>query len=825
MIKDFGKTAIIAGDRRISYSELLQKITLYSKLTDIKPKSHHILLAENREAWLYAHFAIWNKQGIVIPVDATSTPHDIAYILNDCTPACIWTTHKKADLVEEAMNETGVKLPIVYIDDFEKDDIPTGTPKAEIKYDNADTGWIIYTSGTTGSPKGVMLSFGNIFAVINSVSKDVPFYGQNHRAIILLPLHHVLPLQGTVIAPITTGDGVAICPSMSAADIMETLQKGEIGMFVGVPRLWQTLYMGIRKKVYANIFTKLLFQLCYKLQWRWLSKLIFHKIQVMMGGHLTYCISGGAALDKSINLGLRALGLNILEGYGMTETAPIISFPPLNEMKNQYPGSVGKCLSSGQVCVIDGEICTKGAQVMQGYYNRPEETAQIFDENGWLHTGDLGYIDDKGRLFITGRRKEIIVLSNGKNVQPNEIEYKLEQYNEYVKEAGIVQDGDMLRAIIVPQVEWAKALSDTEVEETLKRQVLEPYNLTVAPYKKLMSLFVYRGDLPRTKMDKLQRFKLPALLIAGAHEAPKEKAIVEPSFPEYKVIKEYIRVEKKLPVKPTDHIETDLAFDSLDKIGLQGFLEATFGMEITAEQIVRFKNITEMAEYVADYKTRIEVEKMDWSKILKEDTTQHNIPACWRDGLIITFFSKLLFKMWFRFKVEGLENLPKQGPFILAPNHQSYLDGMFVMCPLPNKTILSTYFYAKASHVTHPYAKWMASIHNVILMEPTNLKTSIQSLSQVLKTGKNIMIFPEGTRTEDGKVAEFKKMFAIMSQELNVPIVPVCISGAYEAMPKHCKFPRPHKVTVKYLPPIYPSDSSTYDTLTDATRDAICKIL
>ena len=822
MIKDFGKTAIIAGDRRISYSELLQKITLFSQIHDITPRSRQILIAENREAWIYAFFGIWQNGGIAVPVDASSTPHDVAYILNDCKPECVWTTHKKADIVHEAMRQAGVQLPVICIDDYEKEPIPAATPKASLPYNSQDTALIIYTSGTTGSPKGVMLSFANLFAVIDSVSKDYPFFGHGHRAIILLPLHHVLPLQGTVIAPLTTGDGVAICPSMTAADIMDTLQKGQIGMFVGVPRLWQTLYMGIRKKLFANAITKALFKMCYALQWRWLSKIVFHKIQVMMGGHLKYCISGGAALDKDINLGLRALGLNIVEGYGMTECAPIIAF---DDPVKPLAGCVGKCMPSGEVCIIDGEICAKGPNVMQGYYNRPEETAQVIDADGWLHTGDLGYLDDKGRIFITGRRKEIIVLSNGKNVQPAEIEYKLEQYTEYVKEAGIVQDGDMLRAIIVPQTDWAKALSNSEVEETLKRQVLEPYNLTVAPYKKLMSLFVYRGDLPRTKMDKLQRFKLPALLNAGSHEAPAEKAIIEPSFPEYKVIAQYIRTEKKLPVKPTDHIETDLAFDSLDKIGLQGFLEATFGMEITAEQIVRFKNITEMAEHVADYKTRIEVEKMDWSKILREDNHDLQIPQCWRDGLLITFFCKLLFKLYFRFSYSGLENLPKDGPFILAPNHQSYLDGMFVMCPLPNRTILRTYFYAKASHVTNPYAKWMASIHNVILMDPTNLKTSIQRLGEVLKCGKNIMIFPEGTRTEDGNVAEFKKMFAILSKELDIPIVPVCISGAYKAMPKHTKLPRPYRVKVEYMAPISPASDSTYESLSEQTRDVIARRL
>lgn len=823
MIKDFGKIAIIAGERRVSYTEMLQKISLYSAMASTSKGEKQILLAENRESWIYAFFAIWNNQGIAVPVDATSTPHDIAYIIKDCSPTCIWTTHKKVEMAKEAMKEVGLDLPILYIDDNEKDEVTPQTPKAHIDYKLEDTALIIYTSGTTGSPKGVMLSFGNLMANLYSVSRDVPFFGQGHRTMILLPLHHVLPLQGTLIVPLVTGDGVAIAPGMTGPDIMSTLQNGKVGMFIGVPRLWQTLYMGIRAKLNANFVTRTLFNICYKLQWRWLSKLIFKKIHKMMGGHLRFCISGGAALDKDINLGLRALGLNIVEGYGMTECAPIISF---DDPDKATPGSVGKCMPAGQVKVINGELCTKGDNVMQGYYNRPEETAQVIDSEGWLHTGDLGYIDDKGRIFITGRTKEIIVLSNGKNIQPAEIEYKLEQYTDYVKEVGIMQDCDMLKAIIVPQTAWAKDLSDEEVEETLKREVLEPYNQTVAPYKKLMSLFVYRGDLPRTKMDKLQRFKLPKLVLEGIHQAPKETTVVEPSFPEYKVIKQYIRSEKKnIQVKPTDNLETDLAFDSLDMVGLQGFLEQTFGMDIAADQIARFKNITEMAEYVADYKTRIEVEEVDWHKILNEDTHSLKLPQCWPDGLLMTFFSKLIFKLYFGFSVKGLENLPKEGPFILAPNHQSYLDGMFVMCPLPNHLILKTYFYAKESHVRNPYAKWMASIHNVVLMEPSNLKKSIQRLGEVLKMKRNIMIFPEGTRTENGGVGEFKKMFAIMSQELNVPIVPVCIRGAYKAMPKHTKFPRPKHVEVEYLEPIYPSADTNYDSLSENARNSICKVL
>lgn len=835
MIKDFHKTAIIAGERYISFNEMLRRITLFSavqkeQVPDIDTKRDcslgyemgpkTIIFSENREGWIYAFYSIWNNRGVAVPVDATSSAADLAYVLNDCHPACLWTSIKRIDTVHEALKLTGLDIPILCIDDYEQQTIPDGISLANIDYDSSDTAVIIYTSGTTGSPKGVMLSFRNLLANIDSVSKEVPIFNQTRRTLILLPLHHVLPLQGTVVAPMINGGGVAISPSMTASDIMDTLQRGKIGIIVGVPRLWSTLFTGMKRKIFEKAITRGLFNMCKALQWRWLSRLIFTSVRQKMGGRIDYCVSGGAALDREVAVGLKTLGLDVLEGYGMSETAPIIAFTRPDDIK---PGCVGLPLPSTKVIIKNGEICVKGPNVMQGYYNRPEETASMFDEDGWLHSGDLGNFDEKGRLIITGRTKEIIVLSNGKNINPTEIEFKLEHHTDIVKEVGVIQDGDMLRAIIVPQPEWVNGRNDEEVEEALKRELLEPYNLEAASYKKLMSLFVYHGELPRTKLDKLQRFKLPALVTAGEHTDKNQRpAIVEPGFQEYKVIKQYIIQEKKCPVKPTDHLETDLAFDSLDKVGLQGFLEQTFGLEMPAEKLSTFKNVLELAEWVTDYKTRIEVEQIDWSKILNDESSSKvQLPDAWADDLFILGLFKGFFKLWFRFSGNGQENVPAEGPFILAANHQSYLDGMFVMAYNRRNLVRKTFFFAKEKHVKHPYAQWMAKRHNVIVMEPTNLKTSIQRIGQALKQGKSIIIFPEGTRTETGEVGEFKKTFAILSKELNVPIIPVSIHGAYDAMPKHSKFPRPLKISVSYLPVIEPQADDTYETLSDRVRNAI----
>ncbi|MCR5313996.1 MAG: AMP-binding protein, partial [Bacteroidaceae bacterium] len=447
MIKDFNKVAIIAGASKISYTEMLQHISDFAQVCPKGKEAKTIILSENREGWIYAFFAIWANRGIAVPVDATSTVHDIAYIINDSKPDCIWTSRQKIDTAMEAVKEVGTDVKILVIDDYEKRDVAS-LDKATIEYEDEDTSLIIYTSGTTGNPKGVMLSFRNLFANICSVSDDVPIFNTERRTLILLPLHHVLPLLGSVMAPILRGGGVAIAPSLSAADIMSTLQEGKIGIIIGVPRLWQTLFGAMKKKIDSMFVTRFLFWLCQKVGNRSFSRMIFKSVRDKMGGHLDYCVCGGAPLDREISVGLKTLGLDVLEGYGMTETAPMISFTRPDDI---VPGSVGKPLPTVDIKLLEtGEICAKGPNVMKGYYNRPEETAAVLDSEGWIHTGDIGRFDDNGRLYITGRTKEIIVLSNGKNVNPSEIEYKLEKYDNIVKECAVTQDGDMLKAIIVP---------------------------------------------------------------------------------------------------------------------------------------------------------------------------------------------------------------------------------------------------------------------------------------------------------------------------------------------------------------------------------------
>lgn len=825
MIKDFKKIAIIAGQREVSYTELLSNIDAYARHTSYAERSRVIIFSENREEWIYTFFSVWNNRSIAVPVDASSTVSDLAYIVNDCRPAFIWASTNTVGTVRKALEQTGLEIAIGIIDadvtssPLAQHAIPTvKAPSATEWLSGREVAVIIYTSGTTGSPKGVMLSYDNLYANMRGVCEEVKIFSPHRRTMILLPVHHILPLMGTVIIPILMGGGVALCPSLSGPDIMDTLCRGKVAIFIGVPRLWQTLYTGIKKKIDASPVTRTLFNICEKAQSRTLSRFVFQSIRKKMGGHIDFCVSGGAALDPEIGRGLRTLGLDVLEGYGMSETAPIISFTRPGDI---IPGCSGLPLPSVECKLVNGELCAKGPNVMLGYYNRPEETAAVIDKDGFIHTGDLARIDEKGRVYITGRTKEIIVLSNGKNVQPAEIEFQIEKFDNYIKECAVTEKDDMLLSIIVPQDSWAAGKTDEELAEILKREVIEPYNTTVENYKKVMRIHVFHGDLPRTKLDKLQRFKLKDLINAPKplQQNEQDDALDENQTEEYLILKKYIEQEKKLPVTPLSHIETDLAFDSLDKVSLQGFIEDTFGTMVNADEMASYANIGAMAEHISDAKTRVDIGDTDWHSILTgSNVDDAPLPSTSATYPLLSRLSKVYFKLHNRLKIEGADNIPEEGPFIIAPNHQSFLDGPLSMAGVPWKQISDCYFYATEKHVKHPVARYLAKHNNVILMERRNLKTSILKLAKVLRQDKVICIFPEGSRTHTGAMGRYHKTFAILSKELNVPIVPVCIDGAFESLPRSKRFPNCHKIRITYLPAIHPANTENYDELTERVR-------
>ena len=816
-ISNSNKIALISENKEVSYSELINNIHYYAGLIPENKVKKAIIFADNSPEWIYSFYAIWEHSAVVIPVDAMSTPKELAYILSDSKPELIFFSENKQQIVDLAIEKSNISDIITINIDKISIDKSKQCYAGLREYLASEIAVIIYTSGTTGKPKGVMLSYNNIETNIKAVTDFIPIYTPQDRIMVLLPLHHVFPLVGSMIIPLSTQATCVFAPSLSSGDIISTLQNHQISIIIGVPRLYSLINKGIQEKIKASFVAKLLFALAGTIKSMSFSRTIFKSVHKKFGGNLKYLISGGAALDPKVAKDFYTLGFEILEGYGMTETAPMISF---TRPGNYRQGFAGQVLPGCEVEIIDGEITVTGDNVMQGYYNKPEDTAEII-RNGRLYTGDLGELHDGDFLKITGRKKEIIVLSNGKNINPVEIEFEILEMTDIIHEIGVFMHNDTLQAVIVPNEQKVKEQQITNIEEFIKWNVIEKYNKESAQYKRILNFVISKEELPKTRLSKIQRFKLIELA-EGRLEKDEMPDIEEKNIKlkEYHILKEFLESEKNTKVSPTSHLEIDLALDSLDKVGLQVFIETSFGIKIDVDELTKFKNILELAEFIHKSKTKTKIEKIDWQKIVKEKINWE-LPKPWKTAQFTPKIGKYLLKLFFKFEVSGLDYIPAS-PFILAPNHQSFLDGLIVAGFLKRSILKDTYFYTKAKYAKSKLLKTLANKHNLILVDVNQeLKFSIQKLAEILKNGKNIVIFPEGTRTHTGDLGDFKKTFAILSAELNVPVIPVTINGAFKILPRGKKIPKIFKkIELHFHKPIKPEGMS-YDTITEEVKKQI----
>ncbi len=805
MVKFIGrseKAALVGKNENITYNNLLKQIDHYAALLPELRNKRIVIFSENRAEWIIALYAVWKNGGTVVPIDVLSAVDDVAYILGDAKPAVMFCSAEKQQFLQQAASETNFDSQLLV---FENLQLPASeTEPADFMVEDIDrTALILYTSGTTGNPKGVMLSFENIIANLTAVCHDVPIYTANDRTMLLLPFHHVLPLVGSIVAPLYTGGTMVLNKSLAAEDMLATLKQFGVTIMIGVPRLYQLIYKGLREKINSSIVAKAMLALAGAVDSLKFSRKLFGSVHRKFGGHLKYLVCGGAPVDPEVVRLFKTLGFEILEGYGMTETAPMITFTRPGTV---FPGVPGYLLPGLEIRFDGGEIVVSGKNVMQGYYNKPAETAEVL-KDGWLHTGDLGYLDEKGYLHITGRKKELIVLPNGKNINPEEVENAILKQSGFIKETGVFMKDGILQALILPDFKKLNEAGINEIEEYFRWDVVDKVNKVVSPHKKILRFNLTTSELPKTRLGKVKRFMLPEMA-----ETKKQAAADEPKTREYQAVKKFLEDETQQTVHPNDHIELDLALDSLGRVSLTAFIDTAFGVDIPENTLAEYPSVAKLAEFIHKKKTRLNFEGISWSQILKEKV-HISLPASGFTHNLNKNVMQVIFRLFMRIKGKGLENIPDEA-CIIAPNHQSVLDGFLVASFFKRRLMKKTYVYAKEKHFRHPLMRYMASRNNIILVDVNkDLKLSIQKLAEVLKKGKNLMIFPEGTRTLNGKLGDFKQTFAILSQELSVPIVPVAIKGSYDILPSGTRFPRLfRKVTVEFLPPVYPENHS-YESL------------
>ena len=813
-VTDFNKEAVFYKNKEYTYKDLIREAKYISKVLGIEKGEKVVNFMENRPEFICSFFGIWNSKGVPINIDAGYTAEELEYILTDADPKVIMTSNKNLKVAEEAIKLSGKNIRIINCDeikspeDFEVDEYVIYSPEPE------DIGVLLYTSGTTGKPKGVVLTFDNLMSNVDAIV-EIKMATPKDRLLALLPYHHVLPLSINLLMAIHIGTLVVLIDELSASAILGALQKYKITIVVGVPRLWEMIHKGLMEKIKSSKIANLLFELCKKVKSVTLSKIVFKKVHQALGGNIRYLVSGGAKLDPNIMDDFKVLGIKVLEGYGLTETSPIIAFTRPDDV---CIGTVGKTIPGVEVKIADdGELLVKGRNVLKEYYNKPEATKEAKDENGWFHTGDLGKIEN-GYITIIGRKKEMIVLSNGKNINPIDIENEIAKGSDLIKEIAVMEHNNHLLALVYPDFKLIKERSITNITETLKWDIIDSYNINAPAYRKILEIKIVKDEFPKTKLGKLRRFMLKDILKNledGGENAHKERPEdPESKTREFQTLAQYIKEEKGENIYPDSHIEIDLGLDSLDIIQLNSFIEKTFGFKIKEEETVDLKVIKDICEYIRKNSKEYHLEKINWSEILKE-SIGYPLPSSNMIWLTKIFFAPIL-KFYLGLKIKGIEKLSKE-PRIIICNHESFIDAFAVQRLFKGDMLKNTYYFAIKKHFDKVGLRFMANHGNIILMDINeNLKESLQISAEVLKEGKNLVIFPEGARTRDGKLQDFKKFFGILSKELNIPVTVLGIDGAYESMPFGSIFPRPAKIKLEVLGEVNPSGLSVEEIVNNS---------
>jgi len=771
----------------------------------------------------------------VVPLDIQYSAQQIKQLISHSDSKILIVTEKIYPKLKEDLKD--IEMFVVDSKSFQEK-LRTRGPenKLDINIDENSLAVLFYTSGTSDLPKGVMLTHANLLSNVRSI-EQLHIITRDDRVVSILPLHHAYALTTTLITPLLLGARIIFPPGIASVDLLTCMRETQSTVFVGVPQIYALMHRSIREKLKLISFPKKIVLFClenifYAIRRKFkfnLSKALFKDMHKAFGPTLRFMVSGGARLDPDIAKNFLKWGFTILEGYGLTETSPVVSFNPPDRIKI---GSVGKSMPNVEIKIIEpnengvGEVAVKGPNVMAGYYHMERETEEAIKDR-WFFTGDLGYLDKDRYLFLTGRKKELIILSNGKNIHPDEIE-KYYGQNPFIKEIGVLAVKDTtsfsgvehLAAIIVMDEDYFKQRSEMNIRDRLKWE-LDNLSAKLPSYKRIKGFMISQDPLPRTRLGKLMRYQLPKIYDRVSNESrlPKEgqnpKEIVGQFSELSKSALAFLQENFKREINIKDHLELDLGLDSLGRVELLLSLQERLNLNMSDEEAMDFfmcntvEDLLSKLRAFAPHDTRLinEEHTIAWENVLKEDPqvdtlSKVNINPSLLYGvvnIIIISFIKIFFRVFFLLRVEGRQNLKREGPYVICPNHTSYLDGLFVLSALPMRIALKTYFVGLSEFFEHPFLRGITKTARLIPMEASfNLVEALKACSYVLRHEKIVCYFPEGQRSIDGEVKEFKKGIGILIKESNVPVVPVYLEGAFRTWPRGQRLPRLAPIKVRF---------------------------
>lgn len=810
----------------------IQERAEYLKKIGIRPGDRVVLLGQNSPEWIFFYFALVQIEATVVLLDSKLTNEELYQIIQRVEPIAIILDAQQYVKSAELFPDT---LCLQMETSCVTESSPTEVLIDAMRPEDIDPtiAAIVFTSGSTAQPKGVLLSRENVSHALEGVIQRT-WLSDSSKMLCVLPFHHVLGL-GTCMAVIKAGGTATLLHEPRGELLLKAMKLTNTTVLPGPPRLFELILTNIHSQikqmpapVRAVIYTL-----------KWITRLIrarsnfnpgkvlFRKLHEHFGGHLELLIAGGAALPIEVCNELEEFGFDIVEGYGLTETAGAVS---INTLAHNRAGTVGLPFPGLEVCIAnqnvsgEGEIWVRGPTNMQSYFHDPAATADLCREEGWLRTGDIGHIDREGFISITGRIKELIVTSAGKNVAPESVEWHYRNMPEIMEMAVLgmpspTRYGEEVHAAVVP------SSNDQDSEQRIYDAITDR-SARIPSYLQIQRIHIV-NEIPRTTTLKVKRAVLRQILEKqDADDTPIKQGRDDT---ENNLTQKVIRIVRGVVDSKNTSINIgtgstlmfDLGIDSLGIVELVSSLRQELNVDLDVSQIQACKTIGDLTQLIQQLSDKHQ-------PVSKEPATPFRIPpprAATSSRLFFRVVRKI-FEWFWSLEVEGVDNLPK-GSFILCPNHESHLDALFIISCLPHKHQMTLCIFAKIEFfgtiITRQIARMVRAIPVDRKGDP---RQAMETGAALLKAGRPVLIHPEGTRTQDGTLKFFRRGAAHLSLQTGVPLIPVRINGAFNIYPSHARFPKlvsfqaehPLRLQIRFGKPITPPN--TYDAETERTLTA-----
>ena len=783
---------------------------------------------------------------ILVPIDTQMPDQDLEGVLKSSGASMAITTQ---ELGRRLQAVKGGRTLTCYALDASKEDkqqegfpsldtLQTDDPAEPATMDPDATAIIFYTSGTTGLSKGVPLSHRNILFQFKT-AVGTGLLTKDDRMLLPLPIHHVYPMVIALLTPLAMGIAVVLPASLSGKALSQAMREGGASIMMGVPRLYTILLDAIREKAGNVAGGRLLFATllglarmgnrCHVPIGRWL----FRPLRRQVGPSLRLLSSGGSPLDPDLARSLEAMGWQIAVGYGLTETAPLLTARMPGE---KHYASVGRAVQGVDLRLDharlpegdrdpetgatqqQGELLARGPNVFSGYQGEEQQTQETFTADGWFRTGDIAHIDEDGYVYLNGRVSTQIALQGGENINPEHLEAQYTEMQE-IKEIGILEFDGKLAALVVPEDELVRDEGQERATKTI-REALQARGKKLPSYARLSQVEIVAGPLARTTLGKLRRNELQAAFEAatqrddGGPAAGTPMPVAEMSTqdqmllenPRARTLWDFLAkryADQRLTLD--SHLEFDLGIDSLGWVELSMAIENATGARVDDQMIAQTTRLRDLLTAVAEAPDKEEgkrAEPLAHPESVLDEKEQRwaapRGPVSKAIALMCYGLVRLYMRLAHRIKVEGLANLP-DGPYILTPNHVSYLDPLALGAVLGRRRALRVFWAGRSTVLFKNFVLRMLSrVAQVVpIDERRGPFSSLAYVALVCARKHPLVLFPEGHVSQDGKLRAFQPGIGLLLLHQDLQAVPVFIQGTYDALPMQKRWPRCRHISVQ----------------------------